>query len=129
MYIILWSEGNLEEVSPSPLSPRNRSTERGVAKGGMNVAHEVAEAVVETLEHVSVKHGDLVDEVKIGLKEELANGLVEGNGAWDSSGVDNGLLRGLAAGVESGASIHQQSSYTRGGHGESNLSTRSVRLT
>jgi hypothetical protein len=97
------------------------ATERNVAEGGMDVAHEVAEAVVEALEHVSVKHGDLVDQVETGLKEELANGLFKVNGAWNSSAVDVWLLRGLAAGVESGASIHQQSSYTRGGHGESDF--------
>ena len=37
------------------------ATERDVGKGWMDVAHEVAEGVIEALEQVLVEHGDLVD--------------------------------------------------------------------
>jgi hypothetical protein len=67
-----------------------------------------------------VKHGDLVDEKEEGMEEELANGL-ERDGARDSMAVDFRLLRRLAAGMESGAAVHQQSRNTRGGHGESDV--------
>ena len=65
-----------------------------------------------------MKHGDLVDEKEEGMEEELANGLLERDGARDSVAVDFWLLRRLAAGMESGAAVHQQSRYTRGGHGK-----------
>ena len=37
------------------------AAERDVGKGWMDVAHEVAEGVIEALEQVLVEHGDLVD--------------------------------------------------------------------
>ena len=57
----------------------------------------------------------------MGTQEEFANGLAEGNGAGDDLPVDVGLLRRLAPGVERRAPGHQQSGYTGGGHGESNV--------
>ncbi len=68
-----------------------------------------------------MKHGDVVDEKEEGMEEELANGLLERDGARDSMAVDFRLLRRLAAGMESGAAVHQQSRNTRGGHGESDV--------
>ena len=37
------------------------ATERDVGKGWMDVAHEVAEGVIEALEQVLVEHGDFAD--------------------------------------------------------------------
>lgn len=55
------------------------------------------------------------------MEEELANGLLEGDSARDNVAVDLWLFRWLAAGMESSAAVHQQSSYTRRGHGESDV--------
>ena len=61
----------------------------------------------------------------MGTQEEFASWLAEGNGTGDDLPVDVGLLRRLAPGVERRAPVHQQSSYTGGGHGESNVTLRS----
>jgi hypothetical protein len=61
----------------------------------------------------------------VGTQEEIANWLAEGNGTWDDHPVDIGLLRRLAARVERRTPVHQQSGYTGGGHGESNVTLRS----
>jgi len=76
----------------------------------------------------AVEHGDLVDEDEVGTQEEIANWLAEGNVTWVDHPVDVGLLRRLAPGVERRTPVHQQSGYTGGGHGESNvtLSSNSV---
>ena len=68
-----------------------------------------------------MKHGDLVDEKEEGMEEELTSGLLERDGARDSVAVDFWLLRRLAAGMERRAPVHEQSGYTGGGHGESNV--------
>ena len=61
----------------------------------------------------------------MGTEEKIANWLAEENGTWDDLPVDIGLLRRLAPGVERRAPVHQQSGYTGGGHGESNVTLRS----
>ena len=57
----------------------------------------------------------------MGTHEEFANRLAEGNGTRDGPTIDVGLLRRHAPGVEGRAPVHQQSGYTGGGHGESNV--------
>ena len=97
------------------------ATEGDVLKGRMDVGHEVAEGHVEAFEVRAVEHGDLVDEEEVGTQEEFANRLAEGNGTRGGPTIDVGVLRGLAPGVEGRAPVHQQSGYTGGGHGESNM--------
>ena len=73
----------------------------------------------------AVEHGDLVDEDEVGTQEEFASWLAEGNGTGDDLPVAVGLLRRLAPGVERRAPVHQQSGYTGGGRGESDVTLSS----
>ena len=61
----------------------------------------------------------------MGTEEEIANWLAEGNGTGEGQAVGVGLPRRLAPGVERRAPVHQQSGYTGGGHGESNVTLSS----
>ncbi len=101
------------------------SAEGDVFKGRVDVGHEVAEGRVKAFDVGAVEHGDLVDENEVGTQEEVTNRLSEGNGTGDGLPVDVGLLRRLAPGVERRAPVHEQSGYTGGGHGESNVTLRS----
>ena len=85
----------------------------------------MTESQVKAFDVRAVEHGDLVDKDEAGTEEEFANWLGKGNGTGDDLPVDVGLLRRLAPRVERRAPVHQQSGYTGGGHGESNVTLRS----